>query len=249
MHTRMALPQHLRPAWDVTADAKAPAAICRKVIQAKFSGERQIEIWGDGGQTRLHLHRRLSRRNAARMHSDVTDAESSAATRWSDQPAGRHRRGDVELVRTYDLSAPGAAAAATATMTASDRFGWAPSIRLEHGMEKTYAWIYDEIHAARCRRRGRRLRARCGRLGRATPASPLIRRSPRATSGRSTSRGSSWRIRTTPSPSCTGATRRRRPTSSRRRRGSWTSGTTRTRETSGRRWKRPSRRPAPQRGC
>ena len=45
---------------------KAPAAICRKVVEAIVSGDHSIEIWGDGEQTRsLHLHRRLHRGHAA----------------------------------------------------------------------------------------------------------------------------------------------------------------------------------------
>jgi nucleoside-diphosphate-sugar epimerase len=135
--------------WDGGRE-KAPAAICRKVIQAKLSGERQIEIWGDGGQTRSFTYIDDCLDGTQRvMHSDVTDALNLG----SDQMVSINQLVDiveeiagVELVRTYDLSAPKGVRGRNSN---NDRirqvFGWAPSIRLEHGMEKTYAWIYDEI--------------------------------------------------------------------------------------------------------
>ena len=51
------LPQCLWPAWDLDGGReKAPAAICRKVIEAKLSGKHEIEIWGDGKQTRSFMY-------------------------------------------------------------------------------------------------------------------------------------------------------------------------------------------------
>ena len=41
--------------WDGGRE-KAPAAICRKVIEAKLSGKHEIEIWGDGKQTRSFMY-------------------------------------------------------------------------------------------------------------------------------------------------------------------------------------------------
>ena len=52
----------------------------------------------------------------------------------------------MELVRTYDLSAPkGVRGRNSNNDRIQELLGWAPSVRLEDGMEKTYAWIYDEI--------------------------------------------------------------------------------------------------------
>ena len=75
---------------------KAPAAICRKVIAAKLSGKHEIEIWGDGEQTRSFMY-----------IDDCTDGTIKLATQRHrraaehrlgraglDQPAGRHRRED-----------------------------------------------------------------------------------------------------------------------------------------------------------
>jgi GDP-D-mannose 3', 5'-epimerase len=52
----------------------------------------------------------------------------------------------VKVKRKYDLSAPkGVRGRNSNNERIQQRLGWAPSIRLEHGIEKTYAWIHDEI--------------------------------------------------------------------------------------------------------
>ena len=63
---------------------KAPAAICRKVIQAKLTGHHEIEIWGDGKQTRsLHVHRRLHPRHPGdRGERHRSSRSTSARASW-----------------------------------------------------------------------------------------------------------------------------------------------------------------------
>jgi GDP-D-mannose 3', 5'-epimerase len=152
MHTRMARYHNIYGpygTWDGGRE-KAPAAICRKVIQAKRSGKLEIEIWGDGEQTRSFTYIDDCLEGTQRlMHSDITEALNLG----SDQMVSINQLVDiveeiagVELVRTYDLSAPKGVRGRNSN---NDRIrqvlGWAPSTRLEHGMERTYAWIYDEI--------------------------------------------------------------------------------------------------------
>jgi len=152
MHTRMARYHNVygpHGTWDGGRE-KAPAAICRKVIQAKLSGTREIEIWGDGEQTRSFTYIDDCLDGTQRlMHSDVTDALNLG----SDQMVSINQLVDiveqiagVKLVRKYDLSAPKGVRGRNSN---NDRIrqllGWAPSVRLEHGMERTYAWIHDEI--------------------------------------------------------------------------------------------------------
>ncbi len=156
MHTRMARYHNIygpHGTWDGGRE-KAPAAICRKVIQAKLSGRCEIEIWGDGEQTRSFTYIDDCLEGTQRlMHSDVTEAMNLG----SDQMVSINQLVDiveqiagVELVRNYDLSAPKGVRGRNSN---NDRIrqllGWAPSVRLEDGMEKIYAWIYDEIRA-RC---------------------------------------------------------------------------------------------------
>jgi nucleoside-diphosphate-sugar epimerase len=152
MHTRMARYHNIygpHGTWDGGRE-KAPAAICRKVIRAKLSGESEIEIWGDGEQTRSFTYIDDCLEGTQRlMHGNVTEALNVG----SDQMVSINQLVDivekiagVELRRKYDLNAPKGVRGRNSNNTRIDQLlGWAPSIRLEAGMEKTYAWIHDEI--------------------------------------------------------------------------------------------------------
>ena len=129
---------------------KAPAAICRKVIAAKLSGKNDIEIWGDGEQTRSFMY-----------IDDCTEGTIKLATSdiieplniGSDELVSINRLVDivekiagVKLKRSYKLDAPKGVRGRNSDNTLIKKLmSWAPSIRLEDGMEKTYKWIYDEM--------------------------------------------------------------------------------------------------------
>jgi nucleoside-diphosphate-sugar epimerase len=152
MHTRIARYHNIygpHGTWDGGRE-KAPAAICRKVIQAKRSGKLEIEIWGDGEQTRSFTYIDDCLEGTQRMmHSDVTEALNVG----SDQMVSINELVDivekiagVELKRRYDQSAPKGLRGRNSNNTRIEQLlGWAPRIRLEDGMERTYAWIHDEI--------------------------------------------------------------------------------------------------------
>jgi nucleoside-diphosphate-sugar epimerase len=152
MHTRMARYHNIYGpygTWDGGRE-KAPAAICRKVIQAKRSGKLEIEIWGDGEQTRSFTYIDDCLDGTQRlMHGNVTEALNVG----SDQMVSINQLVDiveqiagVKLKRRYDLSAPkGVRGRNSNNDRIKQLMGWAPSIRLEDGMAKTYAWIHDEI--------------------------------------------------------------------------------------------------------
>jgi len=152
MHTRMARYHNIygpHGTWDGGRE-KAPAAICRKVIQAKRSGKLETEIWGDGEQTRSFTYIDDCLEGTQRMmHGDVTEALNVG----SDQMVSINELVDivekiagVKLRRRYDLGAPkGVRGRNSNNERIQQLLGWAPSIRLEDGMEKTYAWIHDEI--------------------------------------------------------------------------------------------------------
>lgn len=133
---------------------KAPAAICRKVIEAKLSGSREIEVWGDGEQTRSFLYVSDCVEGIfAIAQSDVPDplnvgsAERVTVNHLIDiveDLAG------VKLTRRYVDAAPkGVRGRSSDNTKIRERLGWEPSIRLAQGMEKTYAWIYDQMKSAR----------------------------------------------------------------------------------------------------
>jgi GDP-D-mannose 3',5'-epimerase len=131
---------------------KAPAAICRKVIEAKMSGSGQIEIWGDGNQTRsfMFIDDCIS---GTRMILDSDETEP--LNLGSDQLVSINQLvdiaeaiGGVKLKRVYNLSAPKGVRGRNSDNTLiKERLHWAPSITLEDGLEQTYRWIYDQMTA------------------------------------------------------------------------------------------------------
>lgn len=131
---------------------KAPAAICRKVIEAKLSGNHSIEIWGDGTRTRSFqyiddcLHGIL-----AIMGSDIRqpiNLGSSELVTINGLVDIVERIAGIHLERRYDLTAPQGVMGRNSDNTLIKQLlGWEPSIPLEVGLEKTYRWIWNEISA------------------------------------------------------------------------------------------------------
>jgi nucleoside-diphosphate-sugar epimerase len=129
---------------------KAPAAICRKVIEAKLSGRNEIVIWGNGEQTRSfqYIEDALYGTKLI-MHGDYSEpvnlgsSELVSVNRLVDiveEIAG------VKLRRRYDLSAPKGVNGRNSDNTLIKRlFNWEPKTKLRAGLEKTYCWIYDQI--------------------------------------------------------------------------------------------------------
>jgi GDP-D-mannose 3', 5'-epimerase len=129
---------------------KAPAAICRKVIAAKLSGKNDIEIWGDGEQTRSFMYIDDCTDGTIRLaQSDIVEPLNIG----SDELVSINRLVDivekiagVKLKRSYKLDAPKGVRGRNSDNTLIKKLmNWAPSIRLEDGMEKTYKWIHDEM--------------------------------------------------------------------------------------------------------
>ena len=135
--------------WDGGRE-KAPAAVCRKVIQAKLSGKMEIEIWGDGHQTRSFMYIDDCLKGTQRlMHSEVIEPlnlgsnELVSINQLVDIVEGI---AGVKLKRSYNLKAPKGVAGRNSDNTLIKKhFGWEPGTRLKDGLAKTYAWIYDEI--------------------------------------------------------------------------------------------------------
>ena len=130
---------------------KAPAAICRKVIQAKLSGNHEIEIWGSGEQTRSFMYIDDCLKGTQEIMSSETitfpinlgSSEKVSINRLVDvveEIAG------IKLKRRYDLNAPRGVNGRNSDNTLIQQvLGWQPSIPLKAGMERTYAWIYDQV--------------------------------------------------------------------------------------------------------
>ena len=133
---------------------KAPAAICRKVIEAKFAATHQIEIWGDGEQTRsFQWIDDCVKGTQMIMHGDYLEplnlgsSELVTINQLVDLAEGI---GGVKLKRRYNLSAPkGVNGRNSDNTTIKQVFGWEPSTRLRDGLERTYRWIEDDMVSRR----------------------------------------------------------------------------------------------------
>ena len=129
---------------------KAPAAICRKVIAALQSGSGEIEIWGDGEQTRSFTYIDDCLEGTLRlMDSDVAEplnVGSEQLVTINQLVDIVESIADVKLKRCYKLDAPKGVRGRNSDNTLiRQRLSWAPSIRLEEGMRQTYAWIRDQM--------------------------------------------------------------------------------------------------------
>ncbi len=129
---------------------KAPAAICRKVIEAKLSGNHEINIWGDGKQTRSFMYiDDCVKGSQMIMDSDIDEPINLGSSEivtinglvdLAEEIAG------IKLKRTYDLNAPKGVNGRNSDNTMIlEKLGWEPSIRLRDGLEKTYRWIEEQI--------------------------------------------------------------------------------------------------------
>jgi GDP-D-mannose 3',5'-epimerase len=129
---------------------KAPAAICRKVAMAVLSDSPQIEIWGDGLQTRSFMY-----------IDDCVEGTIMIAEGDPDVPVNLgsselvtinqlvdivEEIADVELDRHYRTDAPqGVRGRNSDNRLIKELYGWEPSITLREGLERTYRWIHDQV--------------------------------------------------------------------------------------------------------
>ncbi len=131
---------------------KAPAAICRKVIQAKLTGDHSIEIWGDGHQTRSFMYiDDCVKGTTAILGSEILDPinlGSNELVTINQLVDIAEAISGVTLKRRYKLDAPKGVNGRNSDNTRiKAALGWEPSIRLRDGMERTYRWIHDEYIA------------------------------------------------------------------------------------------------------
>jgi GDP-D-mannose 3', 5'-epimerase len=139
---------------------KAPAAMCRKVIEAKDSGNLSIEIWGDGTQARSFCFVDDCVEGIDKiMHSEALIATpvnlgTSELISINDLVSMVEDIGGVKLSRTYDLDAPKGVAGRNSDNTfIKSVLGWEPSTPLRKGMERTYNWILQQYADRKAGRR------------------------------------------------------------------------------------------------
>ncbi len=133
---------------------KAPAAICRKIAHAKMSGEHVIEIWGDGEQTRSFMYIDDcvvgSKMIMNGSSPEPVNLGSSELVSINELVSIVEDIAGIRVERRHDLSAPQGVRGRNSDNTLMlATYGWEPSISLRDGLERTYAWISDQLSANR----------------------------------------------------------------------------------------------------
>jgi len=131
---------------------KAPAAIGRKVLEAKHSGRHEIEIWGDGHQTRSFMYIDDCTKGIVDLFGsnilEPINLGSSELVTINQLVDMAEDIAGIKLKRSYNLSAPKGVNGRNSDNTLIQRLlGWEPSTRLRDGMEKTMAWIDEQMLA------------------------------------------------------------------------------------------------------
>jgi nucleoside-diphosphate-sugar epimerase len=134
--------------WDGGRE-KAPAAMCRKIATAKLTGEHEIEIWGDGEQTRSFCYiddcvaglRRL-------MESGYTEPLNLGQDRLISINELADLVADAAgiTIKKRHVNGPqGVRGRNSDNSRLRDTLGWEPEISLEEGIARTYAWIEAQV--------------------------------------------------------------------------------------------------------
>ena len=153
---RRPLPQRLRPARHLRRRAREGAGrdLPQGHRRAKLSGDHDIEIWGDGEQTRsfMYIDDCIARHRRLIMDSDVVEPLNLGSDELvTDQPARRHRRGhrrrSSSSAATSSTRRKGVRGRNSDNTLIKERLGWEPSIPLRDGLEQTYRWIHDQLVA------------------------------------------------------------------------------------------------------
>ena len=131
---------------------KAPAALSRKVAAVKLGLAEDIEIWGDGEQTRSFMYIddcvRGTREILAGENVEPVNLGSSELVTINQMADILEDIAGVAAPRRYKLDAPQGVRGRNSDNTLFHSiYGWEPSISLREGLEKTYAWIYDQMSA------------------------------------------------------------------------------------------------------
>jgi nucleoside-diphosphate-sugar epimerase len=139
-------------AWEGGRE-KAPAAICRKVAEAKCSGRHEIEIWGDGRQTRSFMYIDDCVAGTLRiMDSEIEDPinlGSDELVSINELVSIVEEIAGIRCERSYDLTAPlGVRSRNSDNTMIRARLRWEPSISLRAGLERTFAWVYEQVRSA-----------------------------------------------------------------------------------------------------
>ncbi|MGV0795079.1 NAD-dependent epimerase/dehydratase family protein [Mycolicibacterium sp. XJ1819] len=129
---------------------KAPAALCRKIAEAVLTGEHEIEIWGDGEQTRSFMYIDDCVEGTLRVTAgdspEPVNIGSSELVSINQMVSIIEQIAGITVKRNYNLDAPKGVRGRNSDNTMiQEIYGWEPGIKLADGLERTYKWIYDQL--------------------------------------------------------------------------------------------------------
>jgi GDP-D-mannose 3', 5'-epimerase len=131
---------------------KAPAALCRKIINAKLNSQDTIDVWGDGNQTRSFMYiddciigtKKLFSSDS----SDVYNIGSEEQVSINQMIEVIQEIADIKLKKNYLLDKPlGVRGRSSDNSLIREKIQWDTNINLKTGLEKTYKWIFDQINS------------------------------------------------------------------------------------------------------
>lgn len=131
---------------------KAPAALCRKVINAKINNQNKIEVWGDGEQTRSFMYIDDCIEGTLKIfnsnYKDVFNLGSDEQVSINQMLNKIEKISNFAFKRKYLLDKPkGVRGRSSDNTFIRSKINWAPTITLDEGLRKTYFWIDEEIRS------------------------------------------------------------------------------------------------------
>ena len=136
--------------WDGGRE-KAPAAMCRKVAVAKLTGNPEIEIWGDGEQTRSFCYiddcvKGIDLLMRSDFHQPLNLGQDRMVTinQLADIVADI---AGVRLAKKHVAGPMGVRGRNSDNTLLRSVLGWDPEISLEEGLTRTYRWIEEQVRA------------------------------------------------------------------------------------------------------
>ena len=129
---------------------KAPAAICRKIINAKINSYNTIDVWGDGEQTRSFMYIDDCLLGTTNLffseHSEVFNIGSEEQVSINQMIDIIEEISGIKVKRNYLLDKPlGVRGRSSDNTLIREKINWDTKTNLKNGLEKTYKWIFDEI--------------------------------------------------------------------------------------------------------
>ena len=129
---------------------KAPAALCRKIIEAKMKNLNEIEVWGDGQQTRSFMFIDDCIEGTKKIFNskkfDIYNLGSDEQVSINQMINIIEQIADYKIKKKYLLDKPkGVRGRSSDNNKIIADFNWSPGTGLKKGLEKTYKWIFDQI--------------------------------------------------------------------------------------------------------